>query len=213
MAETDAHRNQMIDALLHPLQERYRRRNDVYVSGNLLLYYEEGNPAASVAPDVFVVFGIPQRERRIYKLWEEGKAPDVVFELSSRATSNQDLSHKRLLYEALGVTEYFIIDPLGEYLKPPLQGFRLIEEGYYRPLMPTPIGNQNWELASDVLKLFLRAEGNQLRLYDPEQTQYLLTRPEEAEARRQAEARATAAETRAAALEAELARLRKAQKP
>ena len=39
------------DALRH----HFRDRDDVYVSGNLLIYYEEGNPDAKVAPDVFVV--------------------------------------------------------------------------------------------------------------------------------------------------------------
>ncbi len=46
---------------------------EVYVGGNLPIYYEEGDPAKSVAPDVFVVFGIAKRQRRIYKLWEAGK--------------------------------------------------------------------------------------------------------------------------------------------
>ena len=41
------------------LRVRYReRRSDVYVSADLLMYYEEGNPRVSVAPDVFVVFGV-----------------------------------------------------------------------------------------------------------------------------------------------------------
>lgn len=80
MAETDTHRDLMAEALIYPLKEYFRDQPDVYVSGNLLLYYEEGNPRASVAPDVFVVFGIPKGKRRIYKLWEEEKAPDVVVE-------------------------------------------------------------------------------------------------------------------------------------
>ena len=32
------------------LRQYFRDREDVYVSGNLLIYYEEGNPGASVAP-------------------------------------------------------------------------------------------------------------------------------------------------------------------
>ncbi len=58
MAETDTHRDLMSDALIQPLKEHFRNESNVYVSGNLLLYYEEGNPRASVAPDVFIVFGI-----------------------------------------------------------------------------------------------------------------------------------------------------------
>ena len=47
----------------------YAGRNDVYVSGDLLIYYEEGNPRVSVAPDVFVVFGVEDRMRMNYKVW------------------------------------------------------------------------------------------------------------------------------------------------
>jgi len=187
MAETDTHRVQMTDALIYPLKERYRHRTDVYVSGNLFLYYEEGNPGSVVAPDVFVVFGVPNQLRRIYKLWEEKKAPDVVFELTSRKTYQEDLSKKRLLYEELGVGEYFLFDPLREYLRPPLQGFRLVDD-YYVPVIPEQLDNGEWQTSSEVLELILRTEGSSLRLYDPEQKRYLLMPAEEAEARRAAEA-------------------------
>lgn len=187
MAETDIHRDLITDALLHPLKERFRNQDDVYVSGNLLLYYEEGNRSAMVAPDVFVVLGIPDRQRRVYKLWEEGKAPDIVFELTSENTYRVDLSDKRLLYEALGVREYFLFDPLGDYLRPPLQGFRLTDS-YYLPVTPERWTEGEWQIHSQVLDLTLRTDGSTLRLYDPEQDRYLLSRAEEAEARRAAEA-------------------------
>ena len=45
------------------------------MSGDLLIYYEEGDPRVSIAPDVFVVFGVEDRQRPNYKLWEEGRAP------------------------------------------------------------------------------------------------------------------------------------------
>ena len=57
MAETDLHRAEMTD-LIAMLEARYADRADVYVSGNLLLYYRQGDPRAAVAPDVFVVFGV-----------------------------------------------------------------------------------------------------------------------------------------------------------
>jgi hypothetical protein len=200
MAETDVHRDLMTDALLHPLKEYFRHRDDVYISGNLFLYYEEGNQHAVVAPDVFVVFGVPNHQRRIYKLWEEGKAPDVVFELTSESTYRTDLSDKRLLYETLKVREYFLFDPLQDYLRPPLQGFRLVES-YYLPIVPEPWAGGEWQIHSQVLDLTIRTDGPTLRLYDPTQEQYLLSRAEEAAARQ-------AAEKRAQAAEAELSRLR-----
>ena len=195
MAETDTHRDQMTELLIQPLMEHFRDNPEVYVSGNLLLYYEEGNPQSCVAPDVFVVLGIPAGQRRIYKVWEEGKAPDVVIELTSASTRRKDLGEKRFLYEDLGVREYFLFDPLYEYLDPPLIGFRL-QGGYYSPIPHVALPDKEWEMASEVLKLVLRTVNKQLRLYDPIGEEYLRSLGE--------------AENRIEELEAELARLRAA---
>src|SRR5436305_13190373 len=78
MAETDVHRQNMVD-LIETLQDRYADDPDVYVSGNLLLFYNEGDRRTHVAPDVFMVRGVPKLPpRENYLVWEEGKAPDVV---------------------------------------------------------------------------------------------------------------------------------------
>jgi Uma2 family endonuclease len=221
MAETDDHRIQMTDALIHPLKEYFRDRPDVYVSGNMFLYYVEGEPTAVVAPDVFVVFGVANKRRRIYKLWQEGQVPAVVFELTSRSTRHEDAGDKRFIYEDLGVREYFIFDPLREYLRPPLQGYRL-EGGFYTPLLPDELDTSEWELFSEELGLTLQTYGRDLRLYDEARDQYLYTPAEEAEARRtaeahmlaetqaryEAEARAEAEAAARRAAEAEIARLR-----
>jgi len=205
MAETDIHRDEMIDAIV-TLKEHYRDESQVYVAGNLLMYYEEGNPNKSVAPDVFVVFGAPKHQRRTYKIWEEGTGPDVVIEVTSTKTRRQDREEKRPLYEALAVPEFFLFDPLGEYLKPPLQGFRLLGDSY-APLKPEPF-DRGWRLQSERLHLELRAEDGHLRFFDPEAGHYLLSPSEEAAARRKAEARAVQeAEARRQA-EAEVERLR-----
>ena len=46
--------------------------------GDLLMYYERWDPTWRVAPDVFVIFGVPDHHRMSYKLWEEGKMPDFI---------------------------------------------------------------------------------------------------------------------------------------
>ena len=52
----------------------------------------------------------------------------------SRGSSRRDDERcKRDVYAALGVSEYFLYDPRGEYLTPPLQGWRL-RDGEYREL-------------------------------------------------------------------------------
>ncbi len=202
MAETDIHRDLMVD-LIAMLREHFRDDPHVYISGNLFLYYREGDPRRSVAPDVFVVRGILGHQRRIYKLWEEGLPPDVVFELTSPSTRREDLRTKHALYERLGVTEYFLFDPLDEYLRPPLQGHRLIQSRYV-PIQPAAAGS----LWSEALGLALHARGAHLRLFDPERQRWLPLPQEETAARRAAEVRAMvetgarqAAESRAEAAE------------
>ena len=200
MAETDVHRDNMI-ALLHALKERYRHEPQVYVSGNIFLYYrDEAGERKSVSPDILVVFGIEKKRRRIYKLEDEGKAPDVVIELTSPNTKAEDLGIKRYVYASMGVREYFLFDPFAEALRPALRGFRL-DGGEYLPMMGS-------HLHSEILGLDLCVENEQLRLRDLKTGERLLT-PEETEAaRRAAEAKAATAEAKAATVEAENARLR-----
>jgi Uma2 family endonuclease len=202
MGETDLH----IDALIYlreALRDFFRDDSQVYVAGNMFLYYEEGNPAACLAPDVFVVQGVIKQERRTYKLWEEGQPPAVVFEITSRGTRLEDLGSKRVVYAMLGVREYFLYDPLGEYLQPPLQGYEL-QQGEYQRMSAGVEGN----LTSQVLGLELWLEAGRLRVVNPATGERLLT-PAEAQAARRAEATARHVEAAARqAAEAELKRLR-----
>lgn len=202
MAETDLHRDEMAETI-DTLKDRYRDAPDVYVAGNLFIYYEEGNPAARFAPDVFVVFGVPKRQRRTYRLWEEKIAPAVVFEFTSRETWLEDRGNKKALCASLGVAEYFMCDPAGEYLRPPLQGFRL-EGREYRAIAPDAEGM----LFSETLGLRLNLDGGRLSLVDPATGARLLRSEEAREAHRQAEARAAAEQEARRRAEAELNRLR-----
>lgn len=205
MAETDTHRDLMV-YLIEALKAYFQQRSDVYVAGNLFIYYEEGETTSRIAPDVFVVFGARAGRRRVYKLWAEGQTPAVVFEISSRGTRREDLWEKRGLYEFLQVAEYFLFDPLREYLKPPLQGYRLVQ-GQYQAMSATQDEQGEWQLFSQQLGLELRSEGEFLYLYTAVGERLLTPLEaqnrvyEEAERRRQAEAQI-------ARLEAELARLR-----
>jgi Uma2 family endonuclease len=188
----------------------FRKARKVYVAANMLFYYEEGDPTAVKAPDVFVVKGVAKHDRRTYKLWKEKVAPCTIFEITSRKTSVEDKGNKRALYEMLGVREYFLFDPLGEYLKPRLQGLRLVK-GLYQPMTLAADGT----LRSEELGCILRPDGSLLRVVDPESGQPVPTMEEAAEAAAEArrEARiakrqAQAAAQQAQAAEAEVARLR-----
>src|SRR3954453_23240268 len=118
MAETDTHRR-LRNALIEILMAFYQAQPRVYVSGNLLLFYEPGNRRRHVSPDVFVVRGVPHYQRPNYLVWEERRAPQVVIELTSSTTRKEDLRTKFQIYQdKLKVREYFLFHPLGDYLKP-----------------------------------------------------------------------------------------------
>ncbi len=222
MADNDQ-QYQCITSIRFGLEQYYRENLQVYVGADLLIYYEEGDPGKSVAPDVFVSLGVPKGMRRRYLIWAEGKSPDVVFEFASLRSWRADLGWKRGLYQGLGVQEYFLFDPGGEYFRPPLQGYRL-EGQVYRALEPLDSGRGERGLHSEVLglELWMQPDGGEdmpyvLRLYDPARDAWLPTPEGEAEARRAAEARAAeeavarrTAEARLAELQAELERLRRA---
>ncbi len=208
MAESDLHREIMI-YIIHLLQ-RWFRGQQVYVSGNLLLYYEEGNPRKVVAPDCFIVWGVAPHWRPIYKLWEEGKAPGVVFEVTSKSTKREDWVTKMHLYARLGVQEYYLYDPTGDYLHPTLQGF-VLEGKHFVPMPPAkeemqigelslaPAADEPPEYVSPLLGLRLTVnEAGWLVFYDEATGQRLLS---DEEARRQVE-------EENARLREELARLR-----
>ena len=195
MGETLIH-GRCIHDVLYVLHGFFAERADVLVAGDNFIYYEEGNPRASVVPDVFVVFGAVKNEYReggwrdVYKVWEEPKGPDFVLEVTSRSTRREDLVQKRSLYGRLGVGEYFLFDPKGEYLEPRLQGMRL-SGGEYERLGEVRLPGGGVEgLWSEALGLYLHGRGRELRLYDPVDGRDLRTHEEEVAARRVAEARA-----------------------
>ncbi len=188
MAETDQHRDEMIRLI--QLLKRFFAGQQVYVSGNLFLYYEQGNPNKAVSPDVFVVKDIEPHPRRVYKVWVERKVPDVVFEVTSRKTRKEDTARKPDLYRQLRVPEYFLFDPTQDYLDPPLQGYRAVGERYE----PIPSDAQGM-LISEQVGLRLEVKDQHLILYRLDTGERLLTDAEvleaEAEARRAAEAEVT----------------------
>jgi Uma2 family endonuclease len=196
MGETTLHRKVMMD-LIAALERRFREMADVWVGGNLFLYFEEGNPKAAVAPDVLVVRGVAKWDRPIYKLWEEGRPPSLVIEVTSNKTRREDMLDKKARYERLGVEEYVLFDPEGDYLAPRLQGHRL-DEGRYRSIEPGEDGS----LESRTTGLTFRPEGLNLRLSDTATGQSLPWLEE-------MDTALLAAEDKVRSLEEELARLRR----
>jgi Uma2 family endonuclease len=195
--ESPWHRSQM-NLLIDLTHEHFRTlgRTDYYTGGNMFLYFsaEQVKSRTYRGPDYFTVLRVdPSRSREGWVVWEEqGRYPDLIVELLSKSTRQEDLGQKKDLYEQTFRTpEYFCFGPDGEML-----GWSLAE-GRYRPIAPREHGRM-W---SEVLQAYLgRWEGwfqdieaLWLRLYDAGGR--LVPLPaEEAEIERQ---RAEAAEQRA----------------
>ena len=211
MAENDFQLRTMTYAI-EALDNHFRTRSDVYVSGDLFIYHEENNNRARIAPDVFVVFGVPAHLRRTYLLWQEGKAPDFVMEVSSPSTWQADQGSKRDTCAKIGVPEYWLYDPTGDYLTPRLQGFRLVD-GRYAPIMVRGDGALTGR--SEVLDLELRLyPDDRFRFHDPATGQDLPSleeaergRDAEIQARQAAEGRLQESEAAREALETRLRQL------
>ena len=224
MAVSDLHREQMVWTI-DILKTHYSQDPSVYVSGDILMYYVQGEPSKSISPDVLVTFGIGMKPRRTYLVWEEGKVPDFVMEFSSESTYRNDLTDKMDIYASLGIKEYFLYDAEDLYLPSQLMGFELVN-GVYIEVQP----DDNSGIRSSSLSLDFCIRDESIAIYDPIANDWVRTlaeteaiRADTAEARADtakaradtAEARADAAETRAAQevnvrkkVEAEIAQLR-----
>ena len=185
-AENDITRDYMIYAV-EGLRLYFQKRSNVYVSSNSFIYYEEGNKKAVVAPDVYVVFGVPKRLRDKYKVWQEGGiTPQFVLEVTSKITQKKDQEVKPKIYQKLGVREYFHYDPSGDCLNPILQGMRLVNDRY-EPIAANNISFDTLWLYSEVLGLELRVTSGEFRFRVPQTGEFLKTREEAQKARLAAE--------------------------
>lgn len=183
---------QLRDYLGSTMRARYRDRDDVYPAANLGLYFEKGNRAAVVCPDLMVVFGAAPHHRLSYKLWEEPKVPDFVAEVLSERTWRRDITVKPALYEALGVREFWILDVIDK-LPEPVSGRCLNAAGEYEPITPTSDG----ALVSEVLGLELLDNDRNFRFRDLATGETLPDYTESEEMRMAAEAKASEAQAQA----------------
>lgn len=103
-----------LQLLMDPLRLLWEGRQDVYIGGNMFVYYslEQVRNKDFRGPDFFVALDVPKRERKSWVIWEEGKGPDVVIELLSASTAAQDKGEKKDIYQdRIRVPEYFWFDP------------------------------------------------------------------------------------------------------
>ena len=177
------------------LRVYFRERTDVYAAGDMFVYYRKNDPAACIAPDVYVVIGANGNQRRhSWFVWREGKAPDFVLEVASPSTWQRDDEVKREIYAVMGVSEYWRFDATGQCFDPVLTGERLVD-GEYRRM---PLSNDDGILRgySEVLGLdFCVLPDLELRLYDPAAGQWLPSHEESETARQESETARQVAES------------------
>ena len=176
MAASDEHRRLLIWTL-EALKEHFRGNHEVYVSGDIMMYYREGDPRKCISPDVLVCFGINPKLRKTYKTWEEGKVPDFVMEFSSDSTYEKDLNEKMDVYASLDIQDYLLYDAEGLYLPTQLMGFTLVD-GAYEAIPPDDGGG----IRSSALDLDFRLRNGEIAIYDPVAGEWVQTRAEAAEA-------------------------------
>ena len=177
------------------LRERWRGRRDVFVGSDQFIHWDRAynsqtNPEnPPVAPDVYVAFGVANRHRLSYVVWEEGKPPDFVLEVVSPSSRRQDREEKRVRYAKMGVPEFFWYDPAPRR-QPALAGFEL-QGDTYAPLREETVADGVVGIPSKVLGLCLciRAPGPDpldvsLCWYDPATGEFLPTRHELADDKR-----------------------------
>jgi hypothetical protein len=179
-------------------------RPELQVCSNLNLYYSEEDPSVYVSPDFMVIEPEEVNDNLAsYRLREAGPAPLLVGEVLSARTAQQgDLGDKLRVYAQLGIREYILIDVTGQFLPERLLLKRLHRNRTWKDEQD-PDGGVTSKLG---FRIIIDTDGR-LRLLDTVSGQRY-PRPDEAQA--VADERA-ALEEEIRALEAKLARLRRAR--
>lgn len=88
-------------------------RDRAFVGSDQFVYYDASDPKASVAPDVYLKLGGPQREVTSWKTWERG-TPELAIEITSRSDEpdepDEPWEHKLARYHRLGVRQLLRFD-------------------------------------------------------------------------------------------------------
>ncbi len=114
--ESDVHLFQM-HMLIEVLRLHWADRHDVYIGGNMAIYYSELQVKKNDfrGPDFFVVLDTNDRKRKSWVVWQEERTPDLVVELLSDSTERVDRVEKMRIYaRTMHVTEYYLYDPLDQ---------------------------------------------------------------------------------------------------
>jgi Uma2 family endonuclease len=153
-----------ITELLRPLLARYLAAQGIqaFVGADQFIYWEKGNPRATVAPDVYVMPGLPQNVApRCWQVWQTGVPPSFALEVMRKKDGGKDLEESPRRYEALGVKEVVIFDPYVNVASGRMR-FRVHRRDAQGKLVLVEVTNAD-RVRSEVLGCFLRAVGKRTR--------------------------------------------------
>jgi Uma2 family endonuclease len=183
--ESSLHYAQLM-LLVSCLEWWWRDRDNFFLGANLTIYFsrQQLKNRDYRGPDLFVVKDTTNEPRPSWVVWEEdGRYPNIIIELLSDSTANQDRTIKKQLYQdRFRTPEYFWFSP--DTLE--FQGFRLVA-GVYELIA---VNDRGWRW-SEELDLFLGVEAGKLRYFTstgelvPNFREAVDAEREEAEAERQ----------------------------
>lgn len=182
----------------------------MYVTAELAVYYPDER---RFSPDLLAVLDVDPHPRMKWVVSAEGKGLDWALDVAVASRSEEDHESNVYRYARLGIPEYFVYD----HRRSTVRGWRLPPIG---ARIYVPIAPHAGRVRSEVLGLELAVIGTRLRFIlgdtelrpSREILDVLEARIDEFHGARlcahEQRTRADAAEARASALEAELARLR-----
>jgi Uma2 family endonuclease len=220
------------------LREHFRDTANIWVSSNRNVYYREGEPTAVIEPDLLVVAGVSPAELadiKSYRTFQHGGTPLFVLEVLESDSfiaemahhrpdeaRREDLDYKRTAYAAIGVAEYWRVDPTGGDIAGEVLKAERLTDDHWTPIPVTVDDTGTWRGHSATLNLDIAWTDRELLFYLPGHHEPLpnlarsdAARRAERHARQAAESARRAerharreAERKAEAAEAEVARLR-----
>ena len=152
---------------MYRLAQHVGNPENIIVSGERYICAEPGS--AIRYPDLLVAFGADPElyeTNNGYVVSLQGKPPDLVLEIASRATGHIDTGEKPDFYAGLGIAEYWRFDETGEFHGEKLGGDRLVD-GAYQPIPVEALAEGSIRGYSRVLDLYLSWEQGSLEFYDP----------------------------------------------
>src|SRR6202041_2064755 len=104
----------LILELLRPLVERWYAQlgKPTFVGADQFVYYKQFHPTKVVAPDLYVLPGVPPGRRfKSWKTWKTGVVPSLAVEVITSDDVEKDYREAPERYAELGTDELVVFDP------------------------------------------------------------------------------------------------------